>query len=493
MAKLYNLCRMSTGTTGTGTITLGSAVTGFLSFAAAGVSDGETVTYAIQDGANSEIGRGVYTASGTTLTRSVLKSTNSGSAINLSGTAQVFITASAEDFGRLNNTLGSYTVALAAGTNVTANRTLTLTTGDADRTLAISGDATVNQDVSSSATPTFSGVTVASVNGGPLAGMRNRIINGNFDIWQRGTSTSSAGYLADRWTTTLAGSTVVTSRQAFTVGQSDVPHEPTYYLRNVVTSSAGTSNKCNLQQRVESVRQLGGQAATLSFWAKADAAKNIAVEFVQNFGTGGSPSSEVTGTGVTTCALTTSWQRFSVQASIPSISGKTLGTNYDDYLGVIFWLDAGADFNSRTNSLGQQSGTFDIAQVQLEAGSVATSFESRPIGVELALCQRYYEKSYDTNTVPGSTTTPFNGSVWLAADASSLGTTLLFRSIKRSLPTVTIYNPSTGSSGAVRDATNSSDVSATATDISTSGFARCTGTFTSGRMYSCDWAASAEL
>lgn len=97
-ASLYNLARMTTGTTGAGTITLGSAVSGFLSFSAAGVSNGETVTYAIQDGTASEIGRGVYTASGTTLTRSVLKSTNSNAAISLSGSAQVFITAAAEDF-----------------------------------------------------------------------------------------------------------------------------------------------------------------------------------------------------------------------------------------------------------------------------------------------------------------------------------------------------------------------------------------------------------
>lgn len=108
MAKLYNIARMTTATTGTGTITLGSAATGFLSFAGAGVANGETVTYGIEDGSAREIGRGVYTSSGTTLTRTVLKSTNSDAAISLSGTAQVFITAAKEDF------VGKQTIAIPA-------------------------------------------------------------------------------------------------------------------------------------------------------------------------------------------------------------------------------------------------------------------------------------------------------------------------------------------------------------------------------------------
>jgi hypothetical protein len=97
MPKLYNLARMTTATTGTGTITLGSAVSGYLTFALAGISTGEIVSYGIKDGANSEIGTGTYTSAGTTLTRSVTKSTNSNNAISLSGTAEVFITPRAED------------------------------------------------------------------------------------------------------------------------------------------------------------------------------------------------------------------------------------------------------------------------------------------------------------------------------------------------------------------------------------------------------------
>ena len=98
MVKLVNRAKMTTATTGTGTITLGSAVDGFQTFTAAGVADGDTVRYCIEDGTSSfELGSGVFTASGTTLTRVVSESSNSDNAISLSGDAIVFITAIAAD------------------------------------------------------------------------------------------------------------------------------------------------------------------------------------------------------------------------------------------------------------------------------------------------------------------------------------------------------------------------------------------------------------
>ncbi len=97
MITLVNRAKMSTSTTGTGTITLGSAESGYQSFATAGVADGDTVRYTIEDGTAFEIGQGVYTATGTTLSRTVSESSNSGLAINLSGSATVFVTATARD------------------------------------------------------------------------------------------------------------------------------------------------------------------------------------------------------------------------------------------------------------------------------------------------------------------------------------------------------------------------------------------------------------
>ena len=181
------------------------------------------------------------------------------------------------------------------------------------------------------------------------------------------------------------------SRQPFTLGQTDVPGEPTYFCRMAVTSIAGAASFSVLNQNIEDVRTFAGQQITVSFWAKADAAKPIAVEFIQKFGFGGSPSSEVNAIGVTKITLSTAWQKVTVTATIPSLSGKTLGTNGDSAFTLNIWFDAGSDFNARTDTLGQQSGTFEIAQVQVEPGPVATPFERRPIGTELALCQRYYQ------------------------------------------------------------------------------------------------------
>lgn len=268
---------------------------------------------------------------------------------------------------------------------------------------------------------------VSSTPAGPFA-HRNKIINGNFDIWQRGVSQTTSSYGSDdRWYNENSGSTKTHSQQAFTLGQTEVPGEPTYYSRTVVTSVAGVGNYAVKFQRIESVRTLAGKNATLTFWAKADAAKNIAVEFAQGFGAGGTPSGGIVGIGSQLVALTATWQKFTKTVAIPSISGKTLGTDNNNSLALYFWVDAGTDFNARSASLGQQSGTFDIAQVQIEEGSVATPFEQRPIGVELALCQKYYELVAGTSitTNPAHQVRPY-------------------KVTKRAVPTVSLFSGSMG-------------------------------------------------
>jgi len=228
-------------------------------------------------------------------------------------------------------------------------------------------------------------------------GFRNKLINGGFDIWQRATSQTTSGYGSDdRWRNDVTGSTQVHSQQAFTPGQTDVPGNPKYFSRTVVSSVAGSSNNAIKQQVIEDVSRLSGKTVTLSFYAKADSSKNIAVDLFQYFGASGSAA--VSGIGVTKILLSTSWEKYTVTADIPSVLGKTISVG-NDATGVVFWFDAGSDFDDRTDSLGQQSGTFDIANVQLEEGTEATEFEQRPIGLEVSLCRRYYQKINATYTV----------------------------------------------------------------------------------------------
>ena len=225
---------------------------------------------------------------------------------------------------------------------------------------------------------------------------KNAIINGNFDIWQRDTSQTTNGYgSADRWTTYFAGTgtSLSVSQQAFTVGQTLVPNEPEWFARHTFVSGTDVATDMKQRQFIEGVRTFAGQTVTVSFYATCATSLDMTVEFAQQFGTGGSPSAAVYVTPQKV-SLTPSWSKYELTFDIPSISGKTIGTANDDRLQIHFWFSAGSDNNTRSDTLGLQSGTIDIAQVQVEKGSSATDFEKRHIADELALCQRYYQEIY---------------------------------------------------------------------------------------------------
>jgi len=256
---------------------------------------------------------------------------------------------------------------------------------------------------------------------------KNKIINGDFEVWQRGSSFTPIAnqiYSADRWFTNRngTGATVTVSRQTFTPGTAPVAgYEGEYFFR-FAQSVAGTGCTFNgIAQRIEDVRTLAGQAVTLSFWAKADASRSVDITLQQAFGSGGSG-----GVGVTnTVTFTTSWVRYTISATLGNLTGKTIGTG--SYLEVFFDLPKNV------------TQTIDLWGVQLEAGSTATAFQTATgtIQGELAACQRYYYRataanSYSIFTIGAATnSTSFNANVPLpvtmrispsAVDASAAST-----------------------------------------------------------------------
>jgi hypothetical protein len=226
---------------------------------------------------------------------------------------------------------------------------------------------------------------------------KNKIINGDFRINQRSfSSTTATGeFTFDRFRTGTVGGTSTFSAQTFTLGAAPVAgYEGTNFIRVASTGQSAAGDLTQLVQRIESVRTLAGQTVTVSFWAKASSGTpSIAADLLQYFGTGGSPSTAVSVAGQKS-TITTSWARYTFTYTLPSISGKTIGTNNNDSLWLRLWTSAGSTYNTETNTIGIQSATIDIWGVQVEAGSLATAFQTATgtLQGELAACQRYYQR-----------------------------------------------------------------------------------------------------
>lgn len=272
------------------------------------------------------------------------------------------------------------------------------------------------------------------------AGARNLVINGGFQCWQRGVSVGDGStvlneeFLADRWRCDDGvGGNMIISQQSFTTGQTDVPNNPKFYHRLDFPTTA-PSDSGTVEQRIEGVSTAAGETTTLSFWAKGTMSSSISINVVQYFGTGGSPSTTVD-TSVTTFSLTSSWVKHTVNINVASISGKTIGSDGNDYLSVKFLT-------------GTNTGQFDLAQVQLEVGE-ATPFEHRSYGDELRRCQRYFEGGTRAN----ASHTGSAGLIWTwrndGTDRAFPHMNGEFRVAKRAIPTITVESAQDGTANRI--------------------------------------------
>lgn len=276
-----------------------------------------------------------------------------------------------ETGGRLDNEIAARTSADAAlGARIDAEHSL-ITQETADRIAAVLAEATAH--VTSDATLS------ARILG------KNMLINGDFRFWQRGTTSPASAtrrYVADRWETWSIGSTTQVDAMAINDGSIDPPAR--FAHRVIVNSVAGNGNFAFFRQHIEGVRTASGRAVTFSVRVYSQVASQLAINIAQNFGIGGSATVNIDAKKFN---LVAGWKSITATFLIPSVAGKTIGVSSSLILQV--WMDAGSDYNSVTASLGQRSGTYWVANAQLELGAIATDFEYRPDAVEQVLC-RYY-------------------------------------------------------------------------------------------------------
>jgi hypothetical protein len=295
------------------------------------------------------------------------------------------------------------------------------------------------------------------------AGRRNWIINGAMQVAQRGTSFTNpnAVYTLDRFMARAGtGGALTVSQQSMDYGQTHVPNIQKFVRLAQTTARTGAFSF--FWQRVEDVTRFDNTTVTISFYAKCSVDKQIKLTTYQDFGTSGSSDVVVDNTEFN---IETSWKRFEVTMHCPSINGKTV--NAGSHLLIEF----------RDQTLG--TFTLDVTGIQLEYGKVATPFEhARSYGEELALCQRYYQRSNADLSYFASQIT-FSGNV---TSGQVYYAQQNFAVPMRDQPAITLSNGSQVNFGS------------RATSINNVGFRTQATATTTGRGFFRDgWVANAEL
>jgi hypothetical protein len=347
-------------------------------------------------------------------------------------------------------------------------------------------------------------------------GFKNRILNGGMQIDQRNAGASvtptNDSYSLDRWNFTVSQTSKFTTQQ--NAGSVTPPAGFANYL-GVTSSSAYsvlTGDYFGLRQRIE-----GFNVADLG-WGTSNAA-TVTLSFKVYSSLTGTFGGVLTNSAwdrsypyTYTISAANTWTTISV-----TIAGDTSGTwlkTNGTGLVVLFGLGVGSTYSGTAGSwagttyvsatgatsvVGTNGATFYITGVQLEKGSVATSFDWRPYGTELQLCQRYFEKSYDQGTVAGTATATganFSTMVGGTTNTNAIGSFIPFKVSKRTTATMSLWDTAGNSSKATRDnfgvgeQTNVSAFTQNTGDSSTQVYVN-SGNAASGMKV--HWTASAEL
>ena len=347
---------------------------------------------------------------------------------------------------------------------------------------------------------------------------RNRIINGDMRIAQRGTSTalaagSSNGLSVDRFHGFNIGAGACSIIQA-----STVPSSANGFINSLqidvttADTSIAAADLYMVRQTIEGLNisdlawgTANAKTLTLSFWVRSSKTGTHFVAF-KNYDQNRCYAASYT------VSATDTWEQKTI-----TVAGDTTGTwltNNSGGIQVVWCLAVGSNYQTATanvwaagdgyatsaqvNVMDSTANDFYITGVQLEAGSTATDFERRPIGTELALCQRYFETSYPIGTAVG-TATEVNSAYQYMMALSGVATTgqiyVPLKATKRAAPTIVMYSGLSGASGKVYEYNGSSDRAALSQFIGTNSFVGYSTSLTgSGNVnFSFQWTASSEL
>lgn len=341
-----------------------------------------------------------------------------------------------------------------------------------------------------------------------FSAVNNIIINGDFNIWQRGTTfaaIASAAFCTDRWQYYKVGTAVHTiSRDTDVPTQTESGHYSNYSLKvdcTTIDSSISAGDFTVLEYAVEGYdyQPLAGKYGTLSFWVKATKTGTYCISFRNN-------SSTRSYIAEYTVNSSDVWEKKTITVLFDETGGGTWDYTNGLGIGILFSISCGSTYQTTPNawqagnylaSSNQVNGTdstsnnFRLAQIQLEVGEEATTFQSRSIAEDLALCQRYFQKPL-TGLSQGRNVSWYMGG---SNNGSLLYRTIIFPQEMRIAPTVTTYDPN-GISGRIGywsgggGINNHSSFSLT---IGTGGFWINATSLTNANGLRFGWEADAEL
>lgn len=317
---------------------------------------------------------------------------------------------------------------------------------------------------------------------------KNRLINGAFQIWQRGKSgvvgKANGGpesvFGPDRWMI-YSPTNAVCNWSQLPIEQGSNINEAKYGLR---LARQGAGQGWNLSQRIENVETLAGAKVTISFYMKTSVPHTCAVILRQNFGVNSAEANVDIGTSV---ELTTAYKKYTVTLDLGSVANKNKGVA-NDFLELIF------------ASWGTGSHVTDITNVQIEAGSVATPYDYKTTHDEHRACMRYFEKSFLSDTPIKSNNGPATCIATFTQSSAALirqsALRMEFREIKRVVPTLRLYSPGEESSEIWAQSIGKTTESTTTQSLWATGFAlTCVppaGSAAGGTLQ-IEWTADAEL